>query len=433
MSRNLMREDRLFDELRVGLHDVDSLRRKAREAMQDKQFEKAGIIFAALADHAPADPDLALQTARCYEKVEGTREDTLRWFLASSERYARQNYPTKAIAILRLYHKMAPDEHEGPKRIFRLCREMDDFRDRLLEFLSPKERAGHHWRSQDIFTAFDDETFDDMLEAMELYDLKAGETLIQKDDEASSLFVVVDGQLDGYLIINGERTRIGSIHPGEICGEIGYFLGGRRTAEVVAGDASTVLELPYSKLDEIREKAPDFGDRLDHLYQSRTLANQLAVNDFFSELSAFLRNEIAHRMQPMLLKAGEVLFEGFETTKDLYVIQRGEISVHLKLGAERHLKDVSAGSLLGEFSVALGGKRTATARAVSDCKLMQLPGSDYQELFDAHQELRDLLAKRKTMYMAETKDFIMNMDEDISDHVCTAMLRLIWGELDSKG
>ncbi len=431
MSRNLLREDQLFDELRVGLHDVDSLRKKARDAIQGKLFEKAGIIFAAMAKQAPSDPDLALQAARCYEKAEGAREDTMRWFLASSERYSRQNYPTKAIAILRLYHKMAPDEHEGPRRIFRLCRDMDDFSERLLEFLSPKERAGHHWRSQDIFTTFDDQTFDDMLEAMELHYLKSGETLIQKDDEASSLFVVVDGCLDGYLTLNGERTKIGSIHPGEICGEIGYFLGGKRTAEVVAGDASTVLELPYSKLDDLREKAPDFGDRLDHLYQSRMLANQLAVNDFFSELSTPLRNEITHRMRPVSLRAGEMLFDAVDTTKDLYVIQSGEISVHLKLGEGKHLKDVSAGSLIGEFSVALGGKRTAIARAISDCKLMQLPGDDYQELYEAHQELRDLLAKRKTRYMAETRDFIMNMDEDISEHVCTSMLRLIWGASDT--
>ena len=200
---------------------------------------------------------------------------------------------------------------------------------------------------------------------------------------------------------------------------------------MVAGDASTVLELPYSKLDDLREKAPDFGDRLDHLYQSRMLANQLAVNDFFSELSTPLRNEITHRMRPVSLRAGEMLFDAVDTTKDLYVIQSGEISVHLKLGEGKHLKDVSAGSLIGEFSVALGGKRTAIARAISDCKLMQLPGDDYQELYEAHQELRDLLAKRKTRYMAETRDFIMNMDEDISEHVCTSMLRLIWGASDT--
>ncbi|OIO68177.1 MAG: bacteriocin ABC transporter permease [Zetaproteobacteria bacterium CG12_big_fil_rev_8_21_14_0_65_55_1124] len=430
MPENELREDHLFDELHVGLHDVDSLRRKAREAIQKKQFAKAGIAFATLAKQSPTDPDLALQAARCYEKAEGARDDALRWFLASSERYARQSYPTKSIAILRLYHKMAPNEHEGPKRIFRLCRDMDDFRERLLEFLSPKERAGHHWRSKDIFATIDDETFDDMLDAMELYYLKAGETLVQKDDEATSLFIVVEGRLDGYLTLNDERTRLGSIHPGDICGEIGYFLAGKRTAEVVAGEDSAVLELPYSKLDELRDKAPDFGDRLDHLYHSRMLANQLAVNDFFSEMSAALRNEIAHRMRPIVLQAGEKLFGENETTKDAYVVQSGEISVHLKLGKEQHLKDVSTGSLIGEFSVALGGKRTATARAISDCKLMQLPGDDYQELFDAHQELRDLLAKRKVMHMAEARAFIMNMDEDISDHICTAMLRMIWGASD---
>jgi len=431
LSENYVRERQWAEELRIGLYDSDDLRRKARTAIKAKQFDRAGLTYGTLAVAMDMDPDLALLAAQSYEKGD-VRDDALRWFLESSERYARLNHPAKAIAILRLYHKMAPDEQEGPKRIFRLCQDMGGFRDRLLEFLSPKARAGHHLRSGEIFAAFDNETFDDMLDAMRLHHLEPSDTLVRKDDEATSLFVVVDGRLDGYLTLNGERTKIGSIHSGEICGEIGYFLEGRRTAEVLAGEASTVLELPYDKLDELRDTAPAFGARLDELYHSRMLANQLAVSDFFSQLGAPLRNEIARRMQPFTLRAGEKLFAENDASKDLYVLQSGEIAMHIKLGKERHLKNISVGSVVGEFSVVLGGKRTSTPRALSDCKLMRLNGEDYQELFDTHPELRELLAVRMRRQVAETRDFIMNMDESINDHICTAMLRMIWGASDQR-
>ena len=431
MSESIVREVNLANELKLGLHRIDGLRRHARDAMQAKQFVRAGTIYAALATGMPDDPDLALHAAQNYEKGDA-REDALRWYLASSERYARQNHPTKAIATLRLYHKMAPEEHEGPKRIFHLCHDMGGFRDRLLEFLSPKERAGQHLRSQDIFATFDDETFDNMLDAMQFHRLEAGDALVHKDDEATSLFIVVEGRLDGYLTLSGVHTKLGSIHPGEICGEIGYFLAGRRTAEVLAGEDSVVLELPYAKLDELRDTAPAFSSRLDDLYRSRMLANQLAVTDFFSQLSASLRNEIARRMRPVTLRAGEALFAENDTTKDLYVIQSGEVAVHIRLGEERHLKNISTGCVIGEFSVALGGKRTSTPRATCDCKLLQLRGDDYQELFDAHQELRDLLSGRMRRQMAETRDFILKMDDGISDHICTAMLRMIWGASEQR-
>jgi len=426
MSDSELREAKIADELEVGLRDSSALRRMAREAVKAKQFVKAAMIFAGLARATREDPDLALHAAQNYEKGEA-RDDALRWFLESSERYARQNHPTKAIATLRLYHKMAPDEHEGPKRVFHLCRDMDGFRDRFVELLSPKEQAGHHLRFQDVFATFDDDTFDDMLDAMHLRLLKAGDTLVRKGDEATSLFVVVEGRLDGYLELDGVRTKLGSIQPGDICGEIGYFLDGKRTAEVVAAEGSSVLELAYSKLDELRDKAPDFSGRLDHLYQARMLANQLAVTDFFSELSVPLRNEIAGRMQPFLLRKEAALFDENDTTQDVYVIQSGEIAVYIRLGKERLLKNISTGSVIGEFSVMLGGRRIATPRALDDCKLMRLSGDDYQALFEAHPELRERLAERKSKHMAETREFILNMDEGISEQICTAMLRMIWG------
>jgi len=430
MAASVDREEQWAEELRLGVLNRDAMRRKARLSEQEKQFTLAGSLFAALAtsspeDANPEDAELALIAARNYEKG-AAREDALRWYLSASERYALKSYPTKAVATLRLYHKLAPDEHEGPKRVFSLCRDMEGFQERLAEFLSPKERAGHHLRSQELFATFDDATFDDMLNAMSLHDLAADEVLVSKDD-AASLFIVVEGRLDGYLMLDGVRSRIGSIHPAEMCGEIGYFLAGRRSPEVVAGEASRVLELPYSKLDELRDRAPDFGERLDKLYRARMLASQLAVTDFFSQLDVDLRSEIAGRMRPMQIRAGERLFDESESTMDVYVILAGELSAHLKLGGGRHMKHVPAGSVVGEFSVALGGKRTATLQAVSDCKLMCLPGDDYRELYDAEQGLRDVLAERKQVHMAETRDFIMGMDEDISDRICTAMLRTIWG------
>lgn len=424
-SSHAEREAAWADELRTGVVDRDRIRRKARTEAQSKQFSLAGCLYGALALAADTDPDLALNAAKNYE-LGGATEDALRWYLNASECFARQNYPTKAIATLRMYRRMAPDEQHGPLRIFHLCQDMDGFRDRLLEFLSPRDQAGHHLRSQEIFSTFDDATFEEMLDAVQIQQLEPGDVLVQKDDEASSLFIVINGRLDGFLEIDGVRTQIGSIHPGEICGEIGYFLGGRRTAEVVAGKASSALELPYSKLDELRIKVPEFGERLDELYHARMLANQLAATDFFSGLDASLRNEIARRMRPVSLSAGQTLFAEKEESTDLYVIQSGEFSVTIVLGEGRLMKPVSAG-VVGEFALALGGKRTASLVALSDCKLMCLSGEDYRELYEANPPLQDVVAARKRTRMEETREFIMGMDEDISDRICTAMLRTIWG------
>lgn len=75
----------------------------------------------------------------------------------------------------------------------------------------------------------------------------SGEVLIRKGDAAHTLYLVLSGR---FRVVNDGAT-IATIGPGEPIGELAFFAGGRRTADVVAMRDSRVLELDRQGYDAL--------------------------------------------------------------------------------------------------------------------------------------------------------------------------------------
>jgi len=78
------------------------------------------------------------------------------------------------------------------------------------------------------------------------------------------------------------------------------------------------------------------------------------------------------------------------------------------------------------MAITLNGKRTATARAISDCSLMQLSGPEYMQIYQGSAQLQQLLQKRKLEQLDETRRFIRQADQIEGDGTCKLLLQEIW-------
>lgn len=403
-----------------------SLVKKAMKLMQGGQYDKAAATYGALATVVQDNLEIPLRTAQCYQKAK-IPEDAARWFLIAAERYARQSYATQAIATLRLYHSINPGDSEGPKRIFRLCREQGEERETMLQFLSPKDRAGRKLHSSELFAVFDDPVFDTLLAQMEYHKLEKGDVLARMGDTATSLFFIIRGSIDGFLTLNNRRTHLGTIGEGDVCGETGFFTGGRRMEEMVASDVTELLELPYTVLESLKEKSAALNHHLEGLYRSRMLVKQLSLSPIFAELDADTRQKIAGKMTPVKVSAGQLLFQEGQPLLDLYLVRKGQLSVNIMhQGSEQHLKTAETGAIVGEMAIAVAGKRTSTVRANTDCILMKLDGKDYQELYDSSTQLQESLKKRKLVQIAEIRDMLKGTKRTEGDDTCEMLLKDIW-------
>ncbi len=410
----------------MGAKGNAEIARAFHQAQHDSMrghYDKAAIRYAALTPFMAENTNLPLRAARSYRKA-GNDKDAARWFLEAAECYAVNHRLTEAVSTLRLYHEVAPNEHVGPKRIFNLCRERGKVGSRIFEFLSLKDQAVYKLRAEDVFAAFDENTFDQALDAMVLRQLKNGEVLIHANEAPGSIYFVVHGRLEEFLVKGGKRTHLAFRVSGEICGAIAYFSRKKWATGFVAREAVDVLELPYSVLDKIKAASPEFCDQFEALYRFRLLSMQLVLAPVFRKLDADTRRHIATQMIQRRIKAGEFLFREDDESCDVYLLRSGRMAIDLNInGRDRQLKTVGSSAVLGEIDVAVRGRRTATARAESDCELMQLPGEAYQQLYRDHRALRGLLEARKRTLLRETRRFIRQLNIVDGDKTCQLLLK----------
>ena len=109
-------------------------------------------------------------------------------------------------------------------------------------------------------------------------DAAAGTAIMRVGDASDSAFFVLGGRAVAGLAREGEPQRtLSTMTAGDIFGEIAALTGGARTADVVAEDATTLLEVPADTLRRLLE-VPEFnqlvqGKMTERLARTASLAD----------------------------------------------------------------------------------------------------------------------------------------------------------------
>lgn len=96
-----------------------------------------------------------------------------------------------------------------------------------------------------------------------------GETLVRQGEEADRVYYVLRGKFD--VLRDGSHV-VAEIGPGEPIGEIAFFAGLRRTADVTAVRDSDVLELDRAAYDNLTARVPGFTQAILRSFGRRLAA-----------------------------------------------------------------------------------------------------------------------------------------------------------------
>jgi len=107
----------------------------------------------------------------------------------------------------------------------------------------------------------------------------------------------------------------------------------------------------------------------------------------FIEPPHFYRRYAVHRY------AGETIFNLGDASTSLYYVWNGSIELQMP----GQVIALSRGKIFGEFTVITGGKRTGTARALTDCVLLEIPGRIFEETV----ETDGAISRRTLQQMAD--------------------------------
>jgi SulP family sulfate permease len=113
---------------------------------------------------------------------------------------------------------------------------------------------------------------------LERMDLAPGTCFIQQGDMADSLYFIEEGRVTSQLEHGGEKPlRLQTMSNENVVGEIGLYLGSKRTASVVTEEQSTVYRLSAQALQKMEREDPEaasvfhkviaklMADRISHM------------------------------------------------------------------------------------------------------------------------------------------------------------------------
>jgi CRP-like cAMP-binding protein len=133
--------------------------------------------------------------------------------------------------------------------------------------------------------------------------LAPGETLFHQGDHGSSMFLLVAGQVDVRIQVQGDRDHTrATLQPGAVLGELALLVKGSRTATIVADTDAEMWEISRDAF----QAAVDRGDRWAVgllLAVARELAQRFST---LSDELVVLTEELEHTAEPQEPKVAEL-------------------------------------------------------------------------------------------------------------------------------
>lgn len=105
-----------------------------------------------------------------------------------------------------------------------------------------------------------------------------GEWVVHQDDPSDAMFFVESGRLTVWRqLADGGRIRLGTIVPGTVIGEIGFYRHATRTASIVADQESSAFRITRQALRRMQEEQPWLSSMF-HRFMASLAADRLADN-----------------------------------------------------------------------------------------------------------------------------------------------------------
>ncbi|TWD50761.1 SulP family sulfate permease [Agrobacterium vitis] len=125
----------------------------------------------------------------------------------------------------------------------------------------------------------------DLVAVMERIELEAGTCLIKAGELASDIFVLATGRVKVEITLpGGGRLRLRSMAAGAVLGEVAFYLGGKRTADVIVETRASLFRLTGETLMRLEAEDPTLAVLAHRLFAS-TLAERLTLANRMVQLA----------------------------------------------------------------------------------------------------------------------------------------------------
>ena len=212
---------------------------------------------------------------------------------------------TSSVMVLRKLVKLATDANvqviftgvSAPIRERMLTSGLDVTRSPLRSF--PDLDHGLEWAEDSLLTeSLKATTLAEVLGGLDAADqavaaryfesrtIPAGETFIRRGAAADLLYIVLDGRVSIYLPVPGTdyRKRLRSYGPGTIVGEMGFYSGDTRSADISTDVATILVCIARENFAQLESDHPHLAGRLHRLVVQTLAARLRTANSTIADL-----------------------------------------------------------------------------------------------------------------------------------------------------
>lgn len=206
--------------------------------------------------------------------------------------------------------------------------------------------------------------------------------LCHTGQRSRDLFLILAGSVGVYRRDGlGKLSTALELRSGSVVGEVSFFSGVPRTADVVSLEPTVLLKIEHSLETENLVLAQD---RFEFVKDRIWLMQTLASSALFFRIPFEALQLIVQLGKVCNLPAGKRIATQGQEGNSCYIIIQGEVAVEVSGSSRPPLK---RGDIMGEISLLFGSARTATLTALTETKVLEISREEFWHLAANHLSL----------------------------------------------
>jgi CRP-like cAMP-binding protein len=221
-------------------------------------------------------------------------------------------------------------------------------------------------------------TLQALAQASRVLKISQGESLLQEEEAADGLYIVVEGS----VAISYHAQKIQTLQRGDYFGELRALVHANRQVTAMAESNGSLLFISKQLVDDYAIDFPEELYRLNDHVDRVLILSRVAL---FAQLPSQALYVIANFASWKEVARGESLFKEGDLSDGVYVVASGVIVLNQE---NRVISRLMRNDYFGEIGALLGENRLASATADSDALLLYISNNHF---FDITLEFPELL------------------------------------------
>ncbi len=220
----------------------------------------------------------------------------------------------------------------------------------------------------------------------------ANDYIVKQNEKAETAFIIIRGTAEVFKISDtGEKEIIVLMGPSDIIGlgdKPSFYETWVRSANIRALEPMILYEFNVHEYLELLKDHPDL--MLAFIEISKRMSHYGFIKRLFPFAAFNYRKirSIANLLIEKEVPKGTTIIQEGDISDICYFILKGQVEVSHEVDEEKHvLKILDAGEILGESSLLINVRRTATVVTTKDCTLLEAKGEDLKKIVYQYTDL----------------------------------------------